>query len=49
MAEGREEESKLFETGKSREISQVLRECQSFCSEWVSQNLNKWKETGFLV
>jgi hypothetical protein len=49
MAEGREEESKLFETGKSREISQVLRECQSFCSEWVSQNLNKWKETGFLA
>ena len=49
MAEGGKEESKSFETGKSREISQALRECQPFCSEWVSQNLNIWRETGFLA
>jgi thioester reductase-like protein len=48
MAEGGTEESKIFETAKSRETSQALRECLPFCTEWVAKNLKVWKESGFL-
>lgn len=49
MAETREEESRFFETGKSRGISGALRECRPFCREWVGKNLKVWKGSGFLA
>ena len=48
IAEGGEEQSKVFETGKSRSISKALRDCRPFCEELVGKNLKVWKESGFL-
>jgi nucleoside-diphosphate-sugar epimerase len=45
---GDEGESKVFETGKSREVSWSLRECGPFCGEWVEGNVKGWRESGFL-
>ncbi|KAG0647940.1 Nonribosomal peptide synthase [Hyphodiscus hymeniophilus] len=48
-AEGKgHESSKVFDTEKSRAISQSLRECKPFRREWMERNLEVWKENGFL-
>ncbi|KAK0122143.1 hypothetical protein ONS95_010404 [Cadophora gregata] len=41
-------QSKIFETGKTRAISEALRECEAFKEEWVRSNLEVWRESGFL-
>lgn len=43
-----EEEKKVFETEKTRGISESLRECGAFNQQWLSGNVRVWKETGFL-
>jgi thioester reductase-like protein len=47
-SEGEGEQLRLFETEKTRGISEGLRECQPFCQEWIEGNLKVWKEKGFL-
>ncbi|PVH77799.1 acetyl-CoA synthetase-like protein [Cadophora sp. DSE1049] len=47
-AEGDGEESKVFETGKTRAVSEALRGCEGFKEEWVKGNLEVWRESGFL-
>lgn len=42
------EEEKMFETEKTRGISESLRECGSFNQQWLDSNVRVWKETGFL-
>ena len=42
------EQSKVFETEKSRAISEALRECKPFCREWMEKTLKVWKENSFL-
>lgn len=42
------ERSKVFETAKTREISQALRECEVFNEAWLESYLRVWKERGFL-
>ena len=42
------EKSIVFETGKTRSVSEALRECPPFCREWIERSLEVWKENGFL-
>jgi hypothetical protein len=39
---------KVFETGRSRELSSALRECGPVCKEWLERTLKVWREDGFL-
>jgi thioester reductase-like protein len=39
---------RVFETTKSRALSKALRECGTFCQEWVDGNVKGWKEGGFI-
>ena len=48
MAESAEQESKVFETGRSEGLSGALRECRPFCEEWLRRNVMVWREVGFL-
>ena len=40
---------KVFETTKSQGLSNALRECGSFCQEWLDGNVRVWRESGFLA
>jgi len=42
------EVSRVFETVKTREISDALRDVDPFCGKWVGCNFKVWKESGFL-
>ncbi|CZR53994.1 uncharacterized protein PAC_03877 [Phialocephala subalpina] len=44
-----EEEGKIFETAKTQEISECLRECGRFNQGWINCNIKSWKEIGFLL
>ena len=46
--DGKGEASKVFETGKTRRISEALRGCEGFKEEWVRANLEVWRDSGFL-
>jgi thioester reductase-like protein len=46
---GDEEESKVFETEKTRGISKNLRECEGMKREWIENNVRVWRESGFLI
>lgn len=41
--------SKVFETGKTRNISKTLRECGGMRGEWIRANVERWREVGFLL
>ena len=43
------EPSRVFETGKTRAISEALRGCEGFKEEWVRANLQVWRDSGFLT
>jgi thioester reductase-like protein/acyl carrier protein len=42
-------ESKIFETGKTRELSRSLSSLEGFRKEWLEGNLRAWREEGFLT
>ncbi|KAE8449261.1 hypothetical protein EG329_008428 [Mollisiaceae sp. DMI_Dod_QoI] len=44
----KDEEGKVFETGKTRGISKNLRACGGFNQKWVDGNVRVWREVGFL-
>lgn len=46
--DGKGEASKVFETGKTRGISEALRGCEGLKEEWVRANLEVWRDSGFL-
>ncbi|RDW71374.1 acetyl-CoA synthetase-like protein [Coleophoma cylindrospora] len=46
---GDEEESKVFETAKTQQISKSLQGCGTFCEDWVKGNLEVWREMNFLA
>ncbi|KAH8656954.1 hypothetical protein BGZ60DRAFT_531819 [Tricladium varicosporioides] len=48
MAEGGDGESKVFETGKTQEISEALRNCGEFSQSWLEGNMRVWRESGFV-
>jgi thioester reductase-like protein len=48
MANDDDEESKVYETEKTRAVSGSLRECGAFCGEWIDGNMRVWREMRFL-
>lgn len=41
--------SKIFETEKTRAISNALRECGPMTGEWIEMNVQRWREGGFVI
>lgn len=41
------ENSKIFDTTKTREVSASLRQLGPFCEEWIDRSVDVWKEQGF--
>lgn len=39
---------RIFETGKTREMSHSLRDCGPVCKEWIQSMLDVWRRNGFI-